>query len=122
MRKVGSNGIISTVAGNGSAAFAGDGGAATNANLYSPQSVAFDGGGNLYIADYNNNRIRVVHTNGIITTVSGNGNFAYSGDGGAATNACMRYPASVALDAAGNLRSSGSRVGEFGVFLDFATR
>ena len=103
IRKVDTNGIITTVAGNGSASYSGDGGAATNASLYYPCGVAFDASGNLYIADYGNNRIRKVDTNGIITTVAGNGSCGYSGDGGAATNASLYYPYGVALDAFGNL-------------------
>ena len=67
-------GIISTVAGNGGAGFAGDGGAATSASLWSPFGVAVDGAGNLYIADYANSRIReVTAATGIISTVAGNG-------------------------------------------------
>ena len=69
------NGIITTVAGNGIADYSGDGGAATNASLYYPYGVALDASGNLYIADSDNNRIRKVDTNGIITTVAGNGSF-----------------------------------------------
>ena len=87
IRKVGTNGIITTVAGNGTHGYSGDGGAATNAELYDPSGVAVDATGNLFIADYGNNRIRKVGTNGIITTVAGNGTDGYSGDGGAATNA-----------------------------------
>ncbi len=96
------NGIITTVAGNGSGGYSGDGGPATNASLYYPEGAAFDAAGNLFIADFVNNRIRKVTTNGIITTVAGNGSTGYSGDGVAATNATIR-PAGVALDASGNL-------------------
>jgi sugar lactone lactonase YvrE len=103
IRKVGINGIISTVAGNGTNGYAGDGGAATNAELYYPLDVALDATGNLYIADYYNNRIREVGINGIITTAAGNGTYAYSGDGGPATNAELSEPFGVAVDAAGNL-------------------
>ena len=67
------------MAGNGSATYAGDGGAATNASLYDPCGVALDASGNLYIADSDNNRIRKVDTNGIITTVAGNGSAAIRG-------------------------------------------
>ncbi len=102
IRKVDTNGIITTVAGNGTAAYAGDGGAATNASLYSPSGVALDSQGNLYIADYNNNRIREVDANGIITTVAGNGTATYAGDGGAATNASLHEPERMVLDVAGN--------------------
>ena len=104
IRMVDVNGIISTVAGKTSFVhYAGDGGPASNASLYSPSGVALDATGNCYIADGGNNRIRRVDTNGIITTVAGNGGLGYSGDGGAATNASFWGPASVTLDAAGNL-------------------
>jgi sugar lactone lactonase YvrE len=103
VRKVNTNGIITTVAGNGIATFAGDGGAATNASLSNPSAVALDAVGNLYIADAGNNRARKVDTYGIISTVAGNGSAAYSGDGGSATNAGLNSPSGVALDAAGNL-------------------
>jgi sugar lactone lactonase YvrE len=103
IRKVDINGIITTVAGNGNYSYSGDGGAATNASLYSPYGVAFDVFGNLYIADQGNARIRKVDANGIITTVAGNGTNGYSGDGGAATNASLNFPLGTALDASGNL-------------------
>ena len=103
VRQVAANGIITTVAGNGGAGYAGDGGAATSAELYYPNGVAVDGAGNLYIADTYNFRIRKVNPNGIITTVAGNGGFGYAGDGGAATNASLNWPNGVALDAFGNL-------------------
>jgi len=80
VRKVAVNGIITTVAGNGAAGFSGDGGVATSAALYSPSGIAVDASGNLFIADCINSRIRRVGTNGIITTVAGNGNSGYSGD------------------------------------------
>jgi sugar lactone lactonase YvrE len=95
--------LITTVAGNGRWGYAGDGGAATNASLSAPTRLAFDSAGNLYIADSQNSRIRMVNTNGIITTVAGNGSQGYSGDGGAATNATLYWPAGIALDAAGEL-------------------
>jgi sugar lactone lactonase YvrE len=110
IRKVGPDGIITTVAGNGTKSYSGDGGAATNAELNYPGGVAVDATGNLFIADYGNNRIREVGTNGIITTVAGNGyvnpitgSGGYSGDGGAATNAELTDPCGVAVDATGNL-------------------
>ena len=83
--------------------FSGDGGAATNASLLILNGLALDTFGNLYIADAGNGRIRKVDINGIITTVAGKGNFGYSGDGGAATNAGLYYPQCVAFDAPGNL-------------------
>ena len=105
IRKVAAaTGIITTVAGNGTNAFAGDGGAATSASLGEPCGVALDAGGNLYIADHDNYRIReVAAATGIITTVAGNGSIGFAGDGGAATGASLYSPAGVALDASGNL-------------------
>jgi hypothetical protein len=103
IRKVDTNGIIATVAGNGTNGYSGDGGPATNASTGSPAGVAVDGFGNLFIADYGNYRIRKVDTNGIIATVAGNGTNGYSGDGGPATNASTGSPAGVAVDGFGNL-------------------
>jgi hypothetical protein len=103
VREVGTNGIITTFAGNGPGGNVGNGIAATNANLGSPLGLAFDVSGNLYIADYGASRIWMVNTNGIITTVAGNGNRSYSGDGGSATNAGLRFPIGLAFDTCGNL-------------------
>ena len=101
IRKI-SNGVITTVAGNGTSGFSGDNGPATSAQLYLPFGVAVDAAGNLYIADSADNRIRKV-SNGIITTVAGNGTFGFSGDNGAATAAQLSNPVGVAVDSAGNL-------------------
>ena len=98
IRKIDTNGIITTVAGTNSSGFAGDGGLAVAAKLNSPFAVAVDPYGNLFIADTSNNRIRKVDTNGIITTIAGNGTASYSGDGGAATNATLNNPNGVAVD------------------------
>jgi sugar lactone lactonase YvrE len=103
IRKVGTNGIITTVAGGGSCSGVGDGGLATNACLAGPYGVVVDASGNLFIADSSNNRIRKVDTNGIITTVAGNGYAGYFGDGGAATDASLDWPNGVAVDGSGNL-------------------
>ena len=110
IRKVSANGIISTVAGNGTEGFSGDGGPATLAELSDPSGVAVDSSGNLFIADRNNSRVRKVSTNGIISTVAGKGdpgvffdNAGYSGDGGPATSAALAIPMGIAVDASGNL-------------------
>ena len=103
IRKVDTNGIITTVAGIGSYGYSGDGGAATNANLASPNDVVVDTAGNLFIADNGNSVIRKVDTNGIITTVVGNGSYGYAGDGGMATNASLKCACAVVVDAVGNL-------------------
>jgi PKD repeat protein len=102
VRKVDSAGNITTVAGNGTAGFAGDGGQATSAELNFPRQVAVDAQGNLYIADTVNHRVRKV-SGGIITTFAGNGVAGFSGDGGQATSAQLNFPRGVALDGAGNL-------------------
>ncbi|MEZ4732369.1 MAG: hypothetical protein R3E79_35090 [Caldilineaceae bacterium] len=87
IRKVDSSGTISTVAGNGTSGYSGDGGPAASAQLREPMGVTVDGSGNLYIADAINNRIRKVDSSGTISTVAGNGTSGYSGDGGPATSA-----------------------------------
>jgi hypothetical protein len=76
---------------------------ATAAQLFNPFSIAVDSSGNLFIADYGNNRIRKIDTSGTITTVAGNGTTIFSGDGGPATSASLNLPASIAFDNAGNL-------------------
>ncbi len=105
VRKVtASTGIITTVAGNGTSGYSGDGGAATSAELGYPISVAVDGSGNIYISDYTNQRVRkVTASTGIITTVAGNGTAGYSGDGGPATSAELYCPNGLALDSSGNI-------------------
>jgi sugar lactone lactonase YvrE len=104
IRKVDTSGNITTVAGNGvCCGYSGDGGAAASAQIYYPTGVAVDAAGNLYIAEYNNQRIRKVSAAGTIATVAGNGGWGYSGDGAAATSAQLRNPSGVAVDASGNL-------------------
>jgi trimeric autotransporter adhesin len=99
-----STGIITTVAGNGTAGLSGDGGLATSATLNDPDGIAIDASGNIYIADTDNHRIRMVtKSTGVITTVSGNGTAGLSGDGGLATSATLRYPNGIAVDASGNI-------------------
>jgi sugar lactone lactonase YvrE len=103
IRKINTSGIISTIAGNGIAGYWGDGGMATMAELYYPTSIAADDSGNIFIADEDNNRIRKVNSNGIITTVAGNGKGAYSGDGGLATAASINFPGAVTIDRMNNI-------------------
>jgi trimeric autotransporter adhesin len=103
IRKVNPEGIITTVAGNGTQGFSGDGGAATAASLNFPNSIAINSSGELYISDSNNNRIRKVSTEGIITTIAGNGTADFGGDGGQATAASLNRCGDIILDGAGNL-------------------
>ncbi|MEO6323410.1 MAG: hypothetical protein ABIT01_08340 [Thermoanaerobaculia bacterium] len=104
VRVVNESGVIATVAGNGSQSFSGDGGLATSAALANPTGVAVDAAGNLYIADFNNNRVRkVTAATGVMTTIAGNGIQGFSGDGGPATEARLNNPAAVVVDPAGNV-------------------
>ena len=106
---------IVTIAGGGGTL--GDGGAAAQAALNQPRDVAVDGYGNVYVADYGHARVRKISTQGIITTVAGNGSTVHSGDGGVATAAGM-MPVAIAVDAAGNLYiadHAGSRIRRVGV-------
>lgn len=103
MRKVSAAGVITTIAGNGSAGFAGDGGPDTTAELNGPAGLAVDSAGNLHIADAHGNRVRKITPAGIIVTEAGNGVPGFSGDGGPALTASLINPHAVALDAAGNL-------------------
>src|SRR5439155_18363062 len=82
VRKVSATGTITTVAGTGKAAYSGDGGPATVAELNKPMSVLLDGSGNLLISDTNNSRVRKVSPSGTITTAAGTGKAGYGGDGG----------------------------------------
>src|ERR1019366_8457015 len=104
VRKVTPGGIISTVAGtNGVQGFSGDGGPATSARLNVPAAVMVSGG-NLYIADSSNQRIRRVSGSGTITTIAGSSVVAgFAGDGGLATSALLAFPLGMAMDSLGNL-------------------
>jgi len=99
-----STGLIATIAGSSQAGALGDGGPAIDAHLFSPNAVVLDSAGNLYIADTYNARVRVVSAStGIITTVAGNGDYGFSGDGGPATSAVLGEPTALTLDNGGNL-------------------
>lgn len=97
VRRIDVFGIIDTIAGNGESGFGGDGGQATQATLRSPQGVAADSLGNVYIADTSNNRVRRVAASGVITTVLGNGANASTGDGGPGTSASVVRPSGLAV-------------------------
>lgn len=102
IRKVDLAGIITTVAGTGTAGFSGDNGPAASATLSNPSALAVDSSGNIYIADTDNHRIRKI-TGTTITTVAGNGEQGFSGDGSAATSAAIDSPNGVAVDATGTI-------------------
>jgi len=102
VRKI-SGGVISTVAGNGTAGYTGDKGPATSAELNNPTGVALDSSGNLYIADSANNVVRMVTSSGTITTFAGNNTLGYSGDMALATGAQLSNPVGVIADSAGNV-------------------
>ncbi len=104
IRKIGRNGIITTIAGTGATGYGGDGGAATKAQLNFPEGLAVDAAGNVFVADTYNHRIRRIDAvTGVITTVAGGGLRGFKGDGGPATSASLNYPEAVALDDNGNL-------------------
>ena len=94
-------GSVIPVAGNGKSEFSGDGGAASTAGLSSPSDVVLDSNGNIYVADRDNDRIRRIDPNGIISTIAGQGSSV--GDGGPATSARLDNPSQMTMDAAGNL-------------------
>jgi sugar lactone lactonase YvrE len=103
IRMVDAAGNISTVAGNGTAGFSGDGGPAVDAQMATPWGIKVDNGGDIFIADDDNQRIRLVQANGIISTIAGNGTAGFSGDGGSALSASLNFPKGIAYDNAGNL-------------------
>ena len=103
IRKISPDGMITTVAGDGTQGFSGDGGPATSARLYDPSDVAVGPDGSLYIADKDNNRIRRVLPDGTIITVAGNGSSGFGGDGGPAVSANLNYPQGVAVAPDGTL-------------------
>ena len=125
IRKV-TAGIITTIAGR--THFAGDNGTATAALMHLPESVISDAAGNMFIADTDNHRIRKVTPAGIISTIAGSGNCAYTGDTRAAVAANLCYPSALVLDAAGNLYFTDSgnyvvrRINPMGVISTIAGR
>lgn len=103
IRRVAAGGTISTVAGNGSRGFAGDGGPASAAVLDNPTAVAVDFNNNVYFSDQSNQRVRRITPAGLISTVAGNGSAGFAGDGGPATAASLNFPGGLAVDQAGAL-------------------
>jgi uncharacterized protein (TIGR03437 family) len=103
IRKVDTSGVITTVAGNGTFGFSGDGGPATSAMIAMPHGVAVDAAGNLYISDTLNFRVRKVNAAGVISTIAGNGGVGNTGDGGPATSAELTDPWGIAVDSSGNV-------------------
>ncbi len=97
------SGMITTVAGNHKAGYSGNGGQANNAQLNSPTGVAVDKSGNMYIADFKNNVIRKVNTNGIISTFAGTHDSGFNGFEGRADTTRLFNPSGVSTDAAGNV-------------------
>ena len=103
IRRIDPDGVITTFAGTGDRGFGGDGGPATEAQLNNPRGLAVDGSGNLYMADYLNQRVRRIDPDGVITTIAGTGDRGFGGDGGPATDAHLNSPNGLAVDGSGNL-------------------
>jgi sugar lactone lactonase YvrE len=98
IREIGPNGIINTIAGNGTPGYSGDGGPAAQATLLPPESIAVDGSGNIYFTDPLNFRVREITAQGTMMTIAGNGSSRYGGDGGPAISGGLSYPVGVAVD------------------------
>jgi sugar lactone lactonase YvrE len=125
IRKITQSGTITTVAGNGTSGYSGDGGTALQASLYVPTAVAFSQSGELYIADSANYVIRMVDTGGIIHTVAGNHTYGFSGDGGPATSAQIGNVSGLAADAHRGIYISDSsgrvrKINSAGIIMTYA--
>jgi len=95
--------VIETIAGSSVIGYSGNGGPLAGALFSRPDKAIFDGAGNMYIVEENNNIVRKISTSGIVTTYAGNGTYGYSGDGGQATNAQLHQPGDIAFDKKSNL-------------------
>lgn len=117
VRRIDSTGTITTIAGSGLRGFSGDGGPATAASLANPWGLATDARGNILIADFGASRVRKVGTDGVISTIAGNGLFRPSPDGAAGTDTAFRFPWGITTVADGSVVFSeylGSRVRRIG--------
>ena len=103
VNRISPSGEVTRIAGTGRPGFSGDGGPAIDAALGWVYDLAVDPAGNVYIVDQDNNRIRMVDTNGVITTIAGTGEPGWSGDFGPATDARLDHPWGIALDEGGNV-------------------
>lgn len=113
IRRIGMDGVIETIAGNGERTHGEDGKAATEIGLMSPSAVAVDGAGNVYVAEWTGHRIRKIDRDGTVTTVAGNGEPGYGGENLVATETSISTPSRIFLDGKGNLylaEWSGNRV------------
>ena len=112
IRRISTDGTIETIAGTGEPGFSGDGGPAVKAQLAGPNGIVLDSEGSLYFADSDNNRVRKVDADGVITTIAGTGSTNSSGDGGPATKAGLSAPSHLVFDRRGNLFVSESGAGK----------
>jgi sugar lactone lactonase YvrE len=103
IRKIDTQGIVTTVAGTGIGGYSGDGGPAVKAQIDAPAAIAMDTAGNLFVADFFNHSVRKIDTDGIISTVAGTGEPGYNGDNIPATKAMIGEPCGVAIDADGTI-------------------
>ena len=121
VRRIATNGVITTVAGNGTLVHSGDGGLAVNAGFAAPSGLAIDGAGNLFVSDSTSHRVRKITTGGMISTVAGTGTAGYAGDNAAATSALLTTPLGLDTDAAGNLYIADLGSGGIGAIRRVAT-
>jgi uncharacterized protein (TIGR03437 family) len=127
VRKIDTKGVITTIAGNGTPGYSGDGAAGGKAQMWFPAGLAVDGSGNVYATDYGNSTVRKITSAGIVSTVAGTGTWGSGGDGAAANKAALANPMSVAVDAAGNVfigdvgNNTIRRVGTDGIIRTVAT-